>query len=311
MLLRKLLGDLLRPLRQPISPIPAEPRRFVLVLMRSSIGRHLEVFREVVELVAAGLADLGYDSRTMINEFAPGGDHIVFCPHLLRAEDVERVPASTILYNFEPLNPPVFDSVGTFLLHYAPRFQVWDYSAANVDYLKDLGCKAQHVPLGYAPALNRIARSAEQDIDVLFYGDVSARRARVLDALRASGLNVVILLDVFGPERDAFIARAKVVLNIHNHDGIKALETPRVFYLLANRKAIVTEIKADVEIDEDLRHAMVGVPYDGLVQACIGLVGDPGRRAALEDAGFACMKARDEAAIIAAALGMSAPSRRI
>lgn len=299
-MLRKLLSEMLAPSG---SRAKAERPRMVLVLMRPSIGRHLEVFREVMELVSAGLADLGFESVTLINEFAPGADHIVFCPHLLRAENAQQIPASTILYNFEPLNPPVFDAVGTFLAHYAPCFQVWDYSADNVAYLKGLGCRAQHVPVGYAPVLSRIERLPHEDIDVLFYGDVSARRARVLDALCATALNVVIASDVYGAERDALIARAKVVLNIHNHDGIKALETPRVFYLLANRKAIVTELKAGVHIDEDLRRAMVGAPYENLVTACIGLAGDAARRAALAEAGFQCMKARDEAGIIAAALG--------
>lgn len=273
--------------------------------MRSSIGRHFEVFREVVELVAAGLAELGYSSIAMVNEFAPPASHIVFCPHLLRAEDVERVPPTTILYNFEPLNPPVFDSVGTFLTHYAPRCIVWDYSKDNVQYLKGRGCNVRHVPIGYAPVLTRIAPTPEQDIDVLFYGDISARRAPVLDALRETGLNVVIVSDVYGVERDALIARAKVVLNIHNHDGIKALETPRVFYLLANRKAVVTELKEDVNIDDDLRRAMVGAPYDKLVEACVDLVGDAGRRAALEEAGLQCVRTRSEARILAAALDKS------
>jgi hypothetical protein len=259
----------------------------------------------VIELVAAGLSEIGYASVTMINEFAPPHDHIVFCPHLLRAEDVQRVPPSTILYNFEPLNPPIFDSVGTFLTHYAPRFRVWDYSAANVDYLTSSGCKARHVPVGYAGLLTRIARAPEQDIDVLFYGDISARRARILDALRETGLNIMIVSDLYGPERDALIARAKVVLNVHNHDGIKALETPRVFYLLANRKAVVTESKEGVEIDADLRCAMATVPYGSLVQACVELVRDIERRTALEEAGFECMKARDEAKILAAALGVA------
>src|SRR5438045_2030329 len=129
MLFRRFFNDLARA-RQAPKPVHGEVQGFVLVLMRSSIGRHLEVFRELIELVACVLAELGFSSVTMVNEFAPAGRHIVFCPHLLRAQDVQRVPASTILYNFEPLDPPVFDSVGTFLAEYAPRFRVWDYSAA-------------------------------------------------------------------------------------------------------------------------------------------------------------------------------------
>lgn len=303
MLLRRLLSGLsgarARPEKEQRASVTPH---FVLVLMRSSIGRHFEVFQEVVELVASGLSDLGYSSVAMVNEFAPPARHIVFCPHLLRAEDVERVAPATILYNFEPLNPPVFDSVGTFLTHYAPRCIVWDYSLDNVQFLRARGCSVRHVPLGYASSMTRIAPTPDQDIDILFYGDISERRAPVLDALRRTGLNVVIVSDVYGAERDALIARAKVVLNVHNHDGIKALETPRVYYLLANRKAVVTEIKDDVPIDADLRSAMVGAPYGKLVDACVELARDAHRRVLLEEAGFRCVQARSEARILAAAL---------
>lgn len=302
MLLRRILTGLSGTRPQPEEQRPSAAREFVLVLMRSSIGRHFEVFQEVIDLVAAGLADLGYSSVAMVNEFAPPASHIVFCPHLLRAEDVERVPRTTILYNFEPLNPPVFDSVGTFLTHYAPRCVVWDYSLDNVQFLQARGCRVQHVPLGYAPVMTRIAPAPQQDIDILFYGDISARRAPVLDGLRQTGLNVLIVSDVYGAERDALIARAKVVLNVHNHDGIKALETPRIFYLLANRKAVVTEMKGDVPIDEDLKSAMVCAPYGKLIDACVKLARDGQRRALLEDAAFQCVRARSEAKILAAAL---------
>ena len=299
-MLGKVLGKLLQPRSQ--APVTGSARRFVLVLMRPSIGRHLEVFREVIDVVAAGLSELGYESSVKVNEFVSGADHIVFCPRLLRVEDVDTVPASTILYNFEPLSVPVFDARRAFLSHYAPRFRVWDYSAANVEYLNALGCSARHVPLGYAAPLTRIAPARLQDIDVLFYGEITARRAHILDGLRATGLKVAAVSDIYGAERDALIARTKVVLNVHNSDAIRALESPRVVYLLANRKAVVTERKADVEIDADLVAAMAGAPYEGLVDACIGLVRDAARRAALEEAGFRCIRTRDEARILAAAL---------
>lgn len=302
MLTRSFLGSLFGAGLKSAGPAERVRRRYALVLMQPSIGRHLDVFSEVIDVVAAGLADLGCPTMRLVNEFADGEEHIVFCPHLLRAEDVQRVAPSTILYNFEPLNPPVFDSVGTYLTHYAPRFRAWDYSADNVSYLQSRGCTAAHVPLGYADVLSRIERAPEQDIDVLFYGHLSPRRTKVLDALRATGLNLVVLADAYGAERDALIARAKIVLNVHNHDGIKALETPRVFYLLANRKAVVTESKPDVPLDDDLRRAMLVAPYEGLVDACVALVRDSARRAALEEAALLCMKARPEAKILADAL---------
>ena len=46
-------------------------------------------------------------------------------------------------------------------------------------------------------------------------------------------------------------------------------------------------------------------PYENLVSACVALVEDSARGAALEEAAFRYMAARDEAAILAAALGAS------
>jgi hypothetical protein len=289
------------------SPATAEAAltRFALVLMRPSVGRHLEVFCEVMEVVAAGLTALGHATSTHVNEFVADARHIVFGPRLLRAEDVDRIPPSTILYNFEPLHLPVFDERKAFLSHYAPRFTVWDYSAANVRYLADRGITARHVPLGYAKALTRIERAAEQDIDVLFYGDMTPRRERVIAAVRAAGLNVVTLTDAYGPERDGFIARAKVVLNVHRDDDVQALEAPRIVYLVANRKAVVSEGRPGVEIEHDLRSCMVVAAHEDLASACVKLVQDSARRRALEEAGLRAMQSRDEARILAAALAGS------
>jgi hypothetical protein len=308
MILRRLVGDLLGSRAAGAAKPHAEPARFVLVLMCPSVGRHLEVFREVIEVVAAGLAELGYATSTRVNEFVAGERHIVFCPRLLRAEDVDSIPRSTILYNFEPLELPVFDERRAFLSHYAPRFRVWDYSAANVRYLARLGIEARHVPLGYAAPLTRIERALKQDIDVLFYGEVTARRAAVLEQFRDTGLNVVAVTDVYGSERDALIARAKVVLNIHRDDDVRALETPRVFYLLANRKAVVSEAKPGVDMEPDLQACIVVAPHADLVSACVALVQDARRRTALEEAAFRWISARHEARILAAALDATGPA---
>ncbi|HZN25544.1 MAG TPA: hypothetical protein VFB75_15065 [Burkholderiales bacterium] len=52
MIVRRLVGDLLGS-HAATTAKSHTPTAFVLVLMRPSIGRHLEVFREVMEVVAA------------------------------------------------------------------------------------------------------------------------------------------------------------------------------------------------------------------------------------------------------------------
>src|SRR5580658_4511667 len=68
-----------------------------------------------------------------------------------------------------------------------------------------------HVPLGYVPELRRIQASKVQNIDVLFYGSLNERRSRILQALKDSGVKVHSAFGVYGKERDALIARSKIV----------------------------------------------------------------------------------------------------
>jgi len=75
-----------------------------------------------------------------------------------------------------------------------------------------------YVPIGYVPELTRIAPAAE-DIDVLFYGASYERRYAVLRDLHDRGLRVKWLSGVYGASRDAWIARSKIVLNIHYWDA--------------------------------------------------------------------------------------------
>jgi SAM-dependent methyltransferase len=101
--------------------------------------------------------------------------------------------------------------------------------------------------------------------------------------------------------RDELISRAKVVLNIHFYEP-GGFEAVRVFYLLANRKAVVTEINPGEFLDRDLSEGVLAVPYGGLVEACKSLLGDSSRRRDLEECGFHAIAARDEAVILREAL---------
>jgi hypothetical protein len=105
------------------------------------------------------------------------------------------------------------------------------------------------------------------------------------------------LFSVYGEERDRAIADAKVVLNVHFYED-SIHEIVRTSYLLANRKAVVSECGPRTEIDEDIRQAMVAVPYEDLVRSCVALVGDEPRRHELERRAFEVFAKRDQARIL-------------
>ncbi|MGO9151810.1 hypothetical protein, partial [Mycobacterium sp.] len=181
------------------------------------------------------------------------------------------------------------------------RYPTWDYSQANIERLAAMGLpRPTYVPIGYVPELTRIA-PAPEDIDVLFYGMLSERRYAVLRELHDRGLRVKWLSGALGASRDAWIARSKIVLNVHYWEA-KIFEIARVSYLLANRRAVVSERGADPTLERELASGVAFADYDELVDRCVELLGDERARRELAERGYRAFSARDQAAIVDRAL---------
>jgi SAM-dependent methyltransferase len=256
------------------------PRAFHIVHLRPPGYAHAEALTEFAECVYFGLRRLGIPVFYLEQPDRPARQ-IVFGAHTVGPAEIAALPADAILYNSEQVDPNSDWLHGSYMGALRER-SVWDYSAANVQRLTALGARSvQHVPLGYVPELARIPFGAE-DVDVLFYGSVNPRRHKVLDALRARGLNVVALFGAYGEERDRAISRAKVVLSMHFYEA-KVFEIVRVAYLLTNSKAVVAECDFQTSEESELRDALYGVPYESLVETCVQLVNDPAERLALRE----------------------------
>jgi hypothetical protein len=187
----------------------------------------------------------------------------------------------------------------------AKRYTIWDYSPANMAYWHEHGIEADYVPVGYVPQLTRIVPAIHPDIDVLWYGALNGRRARVLQELQQMpGLKTVILL-TYGKERDEHIARSKVVLNMHYYDSPQLFEIVRVSYLLANHKCVVSEKSEDfpLYLIDGLRNAK----YDGLADACRDLVEDIERRLQYQEQGFQKFSRMRETDILRTTISHLAP----
>lgn len=276
---------------------------FQVVLVQPEGYVHSAAFAEVLEAVVCGLRALGADVSEGVNRLVvPGPQPIVFGANLLGDASVDVLPPGTIIYNLEQIGESSSWCSPTYL-RLLQSYQVWDYSARNIASLARLGVtvKVKHVPVGYVPELTRIMAAPVEDIDVLFYGSMNERRHTVISQLRQADLNAHAVFGVYGPARDALIARSKVVLNMHYYET-NIFELVRVSYLLANRKAVVAECNPSTEIDPDIVDAVKLAPYEGLASACVQLVSDSEVRRALSERGFSRMSARDERAYLAAAL---------
>lgn len=288
-------------------------KQYQITIIRPAGYIHSNTFKEVAETLQYGIRRLGHVATIEDNQLSAEATNIILGSNLIHDKQIGSIPPSSILYNLEQIDPTSITLTPT-IFRLIRSFETWDYSQRNIKRLTAAGYgdTLRHVPLGYVPELTRIAPSAIQDIDVLFYGSVNHRRAKIINDLKDAGLSVAAVFGIYGTERDALIARAKVVLNVHFYDsGI--FEVVRVSYLLSNRKAVVAECHNDTAIDEDLKDAVALVRYQDLVSACQDLVKNDAKRHILEQRGFERMSARDESAILRSVLAAPlafTPSKR-
>ncbi len=274
--------------------------RLAVVTIAPAQFGHWRAFEEVAETLQAALAELGHDVVRTQNDYPRDRLNVVLGANLLPVFGGVAPPDRAILFNLEQVaeGSPWWNPQYLLLLG---RHPVWDYSRANIERLAALGIgHAQHVALGYMPQLTRIA-AATKDIDVLFYGVGSERRERVLRELRASGIGLRAVNGVYGAARDALIARARIVLNMHVY-AAKLFEIVRVGYLLANRAFVVSELSTEAELEQELAGGYAVAPYEGLCAACLRYLREDASRERIAARGFELFSARRQSALLAPAL---------
>lgn len=263
--------------------------RFLIGIVGYGVNQHVRCFEDFARALAAALRELGHE----VEYASPGakpGRLIMFGANNLFDGD-NTIPADAIVFNSEQLAAvadPAF-----FLQNYLQYRQmtVWDYAACNVASLKKLGIeRAVLCPVGYVPSMTNIEPSPVEDIDILFYGSVAGPRREILDALDDAGLSVVRMFGVYGAERDAAIARAKVVLNLHFYpNGV--FEIFRCSHLFANRKCVITEAGGcDSELETLAKATTAYTPRVQIVERCRELVANGKERHAIAESAFATFK---------------------
>jgi hypothetical protein len=136
---------------------------------------------------------------------------------------------------------------------------------------------------------------------VLFFGGAHERRVAIINELNARGYRAWLETNAYGEQRDALVARSKIILNIHSYDA-HIFEIVRVSYMLANRKCVVSETGNDEELEGPFRAGIAFTPYDGLVDTCVRLLNDHAERARLEQKGFEIMSSISQLPMVEEAL---------
>lgn len=255
---------------------------------------HWQCLREVASGIAVALRQLGHatvlvhgDGEVLGRAALAGHRFIVFGAHRLPDIGNPKLPENAIIYNAEQVPPTVvLTPKAQAYLDLLAKHCVWDYSTANIERLKSRSIeRATICPVGYYAGLSNI-RPAETSVDVLHVGSVNERRRAVLADLAGRKLTVRALFGVYGDQRDYWIARSKIVLNVHFYSE-PIFEIFRASHALANKKCVVTEDGGRDPVLEDFAsRACSRVPYGKIAEECEALVLDDARRTEIAECGF-------------------------
>ena len=279
-------------------------RRFNLLVVQPEDYVNYAPFLGVARAMSFALRRLGYEVRLTGNEFLRDATNMVFGAHHLAADLAADLPPDTILYNTEQLRPD--GALVEALRPFVSRFAVWEPDLGNVEAWRALGLggRVRYLQPGYVPESSTVDVTTPTDIDVLFFGKVNPRRMVVLDGVVRAGIRLHVADGIYLADRDALVARAKIVLNVHAADD-SSLEMARVAYALANRRALVTELGRGARLDADLSDGVLAGPTSALADLCRALVVDDGRRVALAERGFQAFSRRDLVATVRNALAQA------
>lgn len=268
-----------------------------LVLFKPNIPRFdiLNSYIEVIESLHWGFRSLGFDCSFLVNEIDRKCVNIIFgwIPALLIGN---KFPKGTILYNLEQFSQG--SMIGNQALEEAASdYIIWDYSTTNIPKWNKINPKnpIYYAPISFSPNLVKIPKSQE-DIDILYIGSLGTKRAEKLihTSSSPSRNSVVSISNSWGKQRDEFISRSKVLLNISNENpNMTIFEIVRVSYYLANKKATICEIHPELEIENDIRNTLQFVVADKLAEACDILVHDAEKRKDYAEACFEIFRQRD------------------
>jgi hypothetical protein len=237
---------------------------------------HSNVFHEIEAAMFFSLQKLGHDVTNSINTFESDRRNIVFGMHHCPVDVVRHdIPKDTIIYSLEQMRD------APECIRWCRKYrglEVWDYSMRNVDVLRKAGVEnIKHCKVGYVPEITYFERNKpeDRDIDILAYMSPSARRTHIMDQFANNPkLNFVAVQSTYGDERDELIKRAKLVINLHNHDN-QIFEIIRVSHLIQNKVPVLCERNADTDFPDYMEGTVFTSTYNRFVDTAYKILKKP------------------------------------
>jgi hypothetical protein len=236
---------------------------------------HAQVFHEIEASVFFTLQRMGYEVTNSVNEFKSNARNIVFGMHHCPVDVVRHdLPKNTIIYSLEQMRDQ------PECMRWCRKYrglEVWDYSMRNTEVLRKAGVEnIKHFKIGYVPELSYFERNRpeERDIDILAYMSPSQRRLNIMNQFSEDkNINFVAVQSTYGDERDKLIKRAKLVINLHNHDN-EIFEMVRVSHLIQNKVPVISERNTTTDFPDYMEGTVNTASYKDFVAKTYELLKD-------------------------------------
>jgi hypothetical protein len=269
----------------------------------------LYAYKDVIDSIQWGLEQLGHQVSYGLNYIENNALNIIFGHRLLTVELLKKLPKNTIIYNLEQIEGLTVDDIfrNESNKYCFENFQMWEYSIFQKNMWNKIPTfyPVKFVKIGYAPVLTRIKKKIYQEIDVLLYGATVNKRLKIYHDLCCAGHKTVFLCGIYGKLRDDLISQSKIILNINKYDRTKIFEIVRVSYLMANKKAVLSDKSTELTIESDLTDSVRMVNEDSIVDECSNLLVNNNERKLLEERGYEAIIKRDIREILSDALQLS------
>ncbi|MGI0479450.1 glycosyltransferase family protein [Geminocystis sp. CENA526] len=263
--------------------------KFTIVLIKSN--PHYQCLIETQYMIHYSLQDMGFDSIISDDWQMLDRQYIMLGVNNLVYPNQIELPPNAIIYNLEQIYPES-PWIQSGYLDYLYQYPIWDYSLSNIAQLQKWGINnVKYLPIGYHSCLSSIEHHHNQDIDVLFYGSINQRRQKIIDELEKEGVKVKTLFGVYGEERNRYIARSKIVLNMHFYEA-QVFEIVRVSHLLANRFFVISEKSNNSQEESYFQEGLVFSNYENLVSTCIEYLKNDKQREKIAKNGYHLIKSR-------------------
>jgi len=151
--------------------------------------------------------------------------------------------------------------------------EIWDYDEGNIKWMrKNYKLNAKLKPLVYTESLKILPPIDEtnNDIDILIYGYLNERRARLIMSLHhkaATKYKIFDLYGIWGKDLDEYVSRSKIILNVHGHKESQQ-EQVRMYYPAINGRCVLSE---DSPINY-MGNSIVQVPYGDIMDKSLDML---------------------------------------